>query len=566
MEKEVLNKYNHWLKCLKNIDNNDYEKLTSITNEDEVNELFYKDLEFGTGGLRGVMEVGSNRFNKYNVYKATRGLGNYLLTKFSNPSVVIGYDSRNNSSYFAKIAANVLSKLKIKVFLFSELVPTPVVSYAIRFLKCDAGIIITASHNPREYNGYKVYNNEGGQITLDEANLILNEINKIDPLIDFKEFTSSNDSNINYIYDEVMHNFIESTLKTSILKDFSNKPVRIVYTPLNGAGLKPVLETLKSAGFHDIYVPKEQEKPDGNFPTCPSPNPELRETLKLGIEECEKVDSDLLIATDPDSDRCGIGIKHNNEFILLSGNEVATLLLKFLIENTKDVKGKEIVRSIVSTSIVDKIAKDYSIEVKKVLTGFKFIGEEINRLEKEGKQNKYLFGFEESYGYLTNPEVRDKDAVNASLIISEMFYFYKKRNINLIDKLNEIYSQYGFYKNKLLTHNFLGAKGLELMNEIMNKLRNSSLSELSAFFNSEVIGVEDYLNSKACFNDDIKKIELPKSNVLIVYFKDDVSLAIRPSGTEPKLKCYIEAIADSNENAQNKVKYFENLFSKILGN
>lgn len=564
MENIVLEKYNKWRNYLKTNNEAEYHKLKSITSQDYLYDLFYKDLEFGTGGLRGIMELGSNRFNKYNVYKATRGYGNYLLSKFERPSVVIGFDSRNNSQNYAKIAANVLLNLGIKVYLFSKLIPTPIVSYAIRLLKANGGIIITASHNPKEYNGYKVYNYNGGQITLSEANLILEEINKIDALEEYIKFSEcTNNESLVEIYDAVLNSFISSTLKTSVLKDFSNKNIKIVYTPLNGTGLVPVLNTLKNAGFHEIVVPKKQEQPDGNFPTCPYPNPELKEALKLGVEECNKTNSDLLLATDPDCDRCGVGVRYKDRFVLLNGNEIATLLLQFLIE-TKKCDGKEIVRSIVSTSIVDKIASENNINVKKVLTGFKFIGEEINNLELNGKLNDFLFGFEESYGYLTNTEVRDKDAVNACLLISEMFYFYYKQNINLIEKLNSIYRRYGYCKNKLITHTFNGPSGIIKMNMIISNIRKASFERLNKLFGLEVVEVEDYLNSKSISKECNKIIDLPKSNVIIVRFKYDVSIILRPSGTEPKLKCYLEAINTNSQDACDIIEHLEGVFLTLI--
>ena len=564
MENIVLEKYNKWINYLKTNNEAEYHKLKSITSQDYLYDLFYKDLEFGTGGLRGIMELGSNRFNEYNVYKATRGYGNYLLSKFERPSVVIGFDSRNNSQNYAKIAANVLLNLGIKVYLFSKLIPTPIVSYAIRLLKANGGIIITASHNPKEYNGYKVYNYNGGQITLSEANLILEEINKIDALEEYIKFSEcTNNESLVEIYDAVLNSFISSTLKTSVLKDFSNKNIKIVYTPLNGTGLVPVLNTLKNAGFHEIVVPKKQEQPDGNFPTCPYPNPELKEALKLGVEECNETNSDLLLATDPDCDRCGVGVRYKDRFVLLNGNEIATLLLQFLIE-TKKCDGKEIVRSIVSTSIVDKIASENNINVKKVLTGFKFIGEEINNLELNGKLNDFLFGFEESYGYLTNTEVRDKDAVNACLLISEMFYFYYKQNINLIEKLNSIYRRYGYCKNKLITHTFNGPSGIIKMNMIISNIRKASFERLNKLFGLEVVEVEDFLNSKSISKECNKIIDLPKSNVIIVRFKHDVSIILRPSGTEPKLKCYLEAINTNSQDACDIIEHLERVFLTLI--
>lgn len=565
MEQAILEKYNEWLSNLKEISQEDYNHLKSINDEKTIIDLFYKDLSFGTGGLRGVMDIGSNRLNSYTIFKATYGLALYLKEHFKEPSVVIGYDSRNHSSEFALLAAKVFVALGVTPYLFKELIPTPIVSYAIRYLHAKSGIIITASHNPREYNGYKVYNELGSQITLNAAEEIYQKIQKVDPFKCYLFCTDKkHEDKIEYIKEEVIQSFIESTLRVSCLKDFSPKEVKIVYTPLNGTGRRPVVETLTRAGFTNIIIPKEQEYPDGNFTTCPYPNPEMREALTLGIQTCKTVNSDLLIATDPDCDRCGIGVKYHDDFILLSGNEVAILLLTFFTEIT-NCNNKELVRSIVSTSFVDKIAQDHDINVKLVLTGFKFIGEEINRLEQQGKANDYLFGFEESYGYLTNKDVRDKDAVNAALIISEMFYYYKQKNISLIDQLEHIYAQYGYCKNSLLTHTFAGRDGMIQMNNIMNRLRNSSLEELSSIFNSEVIAKEDYLTSKIIQKDKEDKLTLPKSDVIMLHFSNHSRLTIRPSGTEPKLKCYIEIILKDKLETEKKLEFYQNQFHAFIG-
>ena len=587
MEKETRVRYEYWLNSLKDISNEDYLKLKSIKDEDKINDLFYKDLSFGTGGLRGIMDLGSSRLNNYTIYKATMGLSLYLLDKHKDKkdeiSVVIGYDSRFNSKEFASLASLVLASNNIKVYLFKELVPTPVVSFAILKLKAKAGIIITASHNPREYNGYKVYNENGYQITLDEANLILEKINNVDTFKEFKEHTSRNyinNSLIKFIDDDILDKFIESNLNSSILTDKSNKNnFKIIYTPLNGTGRKFVPKALNKDGFSNVIIVKEQELPDPNFTTCPKPNPELKETLELGIKYLKENNADLLIATDPDADRCGVGIKrlninsNNNEIYLPSGNEIAILLLNFIIEYNlnylhKDIsyfKDKEVVRSIVSTSLVDKICLKYNIKLKTVLTGFKFIGEEINNLELNNKLDSYLLGFEESYGYLTNTDIRDKDSINASILISEMTYFYKEQGLDLVDKLDLIYKEYGYYKNILLTHNFLGEDGMNKMKKIMNNLRELNLNELSNLLKEEVKSKEDYLLSKEInINNEIKDLSLPKSDVLIINFKNNTRFMIRPSGTEPKLKCYIEVSSKSEEESNNLINKYKELFNVII--
>lgn len=566
MDEKINLCYQYWLNNLKSISTDDYQSLLSIKDEKTITDLFFKDLTFGTGGLRGVMGLGSNRLNFYTIYRATHGLALYLKSKKQYPKIVIGYDSRKNSFEFAFLVAKVMSNLGIESYLFKELIPTPIVSYAIRKLKADGGVIITASHNPREYNGYKVYNDDGSQITLKAAQEITTRINSIDLFKDYLSLTSLGETTrIHYIDEKLIDDFIQSTLRVSLLNDFSPKDVNIVYTPLNGTGLKPVLTILEKAGFKHVSVPALQRDPDENFTTCPFPNPELKEALTLGIQLCHEVNADLLLATDPDCDRCGIGVKYHDQFLLLSGNEVAILLLNFFLE-TKDCNQKEIVHSIVSTSLVDHIADKNGIEVKHVLTGFKYIGEEINRLEKEGQTDRFLFGFEESYGYLTNTEVRDKDAVNAALIIAEMFYYYKVRGINLIDKLEEIYQLYGYNKNILLWHTFAGKNGMEFMNETMHALRQMSFCQLDEFFHSTVIQIDDFLVGKQITSENKQtELTLPQSDVLIFYFNDGARLAIRPSGTEPKLKCYIEVICKEKNKVEEKLAFYQKAFERIIG-
>ena len=566
MNINALNNFNVWKNKLNAISKIDYQELLKM-NENNINDSFYKDLSFGTGGLRGKMGLGTNRINQFTIYKATRGVGLYLKTKFNRPSVVIGYDSRNHSKEYAYISANVFANLGIKVFIFNELIPTPVVSFAIRYLKASAGVILTASHNPKEYNGYKVYNEGGNQITLEEANAIITKISEIDPLDEYLKFTSLSKENsflINEIEETLIEDFIKSTKKTSLLETFSEKRIKIVYTPLNGAGYKLVPQVLKECGFKNLLVVKEQASPDGNFPTCPKPNPELKEAMELGIKLAKSSNSDLLIATDPDCDRCGVGVRYNDDFILLNGNQVAILMLNFLIKVKGNLSDKEIVRSIVSTSFVDKLAKENNIKVKEVLTGFKYIGEEMNRLERNDKLDDYLFGFEESYGYLTNKEVRDKDAVNASLFIAEMSEYYRRNGHSLIDELKNIYAKFGYNKTILLTEELDGESGLKRIDKIVQNLREMSFEKLSELFSEKVLSKEDYLISKCFYKENTSEISLPKSNVLIFKLEDETRFMIRPSGTEPKIKCYIEVNDKYEEKCNEKLERYSKLFKKVV--
>ena len=433
---DEIEKYTLW-KNQSLSDNDLTDELNSICkNSEEIKDRFYKDLTFGTGGLRGIIGAGTNRINVYTIAKATQGLANYLKKNFSKTKVAIAYDSRIKSDLFAKEAARVLAANKIKVFIYKELMPTPALSFAVRHLKCHAGIVITASHNPAEYNGYKVYGNDGCQITIDTANAVLKEINKIDIFNDVKRMTfdeAVDKKIINYIDEKDIQAFLNAVSTQSLNKNLSNKEnLNIVYTPLNGSGLKCVTETLKMNGFSNITVVSTQEKPDGNFPTCPYPNPEIKEALQEGLKLCEKINADILLATDPDCDRVGIAVKYQNEYKLLSGNEVGVLLFDYIckirLKNNAMPSNPVCIKTIVTTDMIYPIAQKYGVRIIDVLTGFKFIGEQIGLLEKSGQDNQYIFGFEESYGYLSGTHVRDKDAVNASLLICEMTAFYKNQN------------------------------------------------------------------------------------------------------------------------------------------
>lgn len=537
--------YERWLKEVK-----DDELLTELKNmsDKEIEDSFYKDLSFGTGGLRGTIGAGSNRMNIYTVAKTTQGLANYLNANYKNPSVVIGYDSRIKSDVFADVAAEVFSANGVKVEKWSTLLPVPTVSYATRYLLASAGVMITASHNPSKYNGYKVYGEDGCQITTEAAAEILAEINKVDIFNDVKKGAGAE---IKSIPDEVFTAFIEEVKNQSVLFDEEvDKNVAIVYSPLNGTGLVPVTRVLAEMGYSNVTVVEEQRNPDGNFPTCPYPNPEIKEALALGLEYCKKYNADLMLATDPDCDRVGIAVKDDDgEYQLLSGNEVGILLLDYLcsqrIKYNKMPKNPVMVKTIVTMDLGEQIANHYGVETRNVLTGFKFIGEQIGLLEKDGEVDRYIFGFEESYGYLSGSYVRDKDGVNGAYLIAEMFSFYKTKGVSLLDKLQELYATYGFAHNTLQSYTFEGASGFTKMQEIMSRIRVEGISEINGV---KVVKSLDYIEGLD---------GLPKSDVLKYYFEDNTSVVIRPSGTEPKLKTYISTCLGSKEESIKENKDFE---------
>ena len=546
-------------------------ELDSICNKsEEINDRFYKDLTFGTGGLRGIIGAGTNRINIYTIAKVTQGLANYINKKFLKAKVAIAYDSRVKSELFAKETARVLAANKIKVFMYKELMPTPALSFAVRHLKCQAGAVITASHNPAEYNGYKVYGDDGCQITTDAACAVFNEINKIDIFNDTKYmdfYTAVREKSIEYISELDINAYLDAVNELSLNKNLKNKEnLSIVYTPLNGSGLKCVSKILKMNGFSNVKVVSSQEKPNGKFPTCPYPNPEVKEALQEGLKLCEKVNADILIATDPDCDRVGIAIKHKNEYKILSGNEVGILLFDYICKMR--LKNKTIpinpiaIKTIVTTNMICPIAQKYGVEILDVLTGFKFIGEQITKLEKIGEDSRFIFGFEESCGYLSGRHVRDKDAVNTSLLICEMVSFYLNQNLTLVDVLNKLYQEFGYYKNVLKSYSFLGVAGFNKMKTIMTQLRENPPSSING---KKVVHIYDYLNRIKIFNNyDKEKISLPSADVLKFELIDNISIIIRPSGTEPKLKIYISIVTKSKykseELAQSYCQYFDNLF------
>lgn len=501
------------------------EELRSYSEKD-IEDSFYKNLSFGTGGLRGTIGAGTNRMNVHTVGKASQGLADYLNKNYEAASVVVGYDSRIKSDVFAKTAADIFAANGIQVHLWPELLPVPTVSFATRYLKADAGVMITASHNPSKYNGYKVYGADGCQITTEAATAILAEIEKLDIFADVK--MDGDASKIASIQSEVLTAFIEEVKGQSVLfGEEVDKNVAIVYSPLNGTGLVPVTRTLAEMGYSNVTVVEEQRLPDGNFPTCPYPNPEIKEAMSLGMEYAKKYNADLLLATDPDCDRVGIAVKSaHGDYVLLSGNETGLLLLDYIcsqrIKHGKMPADPVMVKTIVTMDLGERIASNYGVRTIDVLTGFKFIGEQIGMLEKAGKVDSYIFGFEESYGYLSGSYVRDKDGVNAAYLICEMFSYYKTQGISLLDKLNEIYTKYGYCLNTLHSFEFDGAAGFTKMQEIMVEFHKG----LDIIGGKKVIETLDY--SKGLNG-------LPKSDVLKFMLEDNCSVVVRPSGTEPKL-------------------------------
>lgn len=523
--------YKNWLSSVKNDKTTETELKSIENNEKEITDRFYCDLKFGTGGLRGKLGAGTNRMNVYTVGRATRGLAAYInKTASGNKSVVIAYDSRNMSRKFAFLAADIFSEAGVKAYIFNTIMPTPVLSFAVRYLKTSAGIVITASHNPKEYNGYKVYNEKGCQITDGAAKDILSEIENCGYFDKIHPYRSI----IEVLDDTIPREFLKEIRKNSLFSLSGINTPKIVYTPLNGTGNILVREILKNVGIKDIIVVPDQEKPDGNFPTCPYPNPEEKAALKLAVELADKKNADLVLATDPDADRVGIAVKTKNGYQLLNGNETGVLMENYIFSLRKKTdKTPVFVKTIVTSDMSGDIAKAYGAEVKEVLTGFKYIGETIDQLTSD---EQYVFGMEESYGYLVGTHARDKDAVSAAMIIAEMTAYYASQNKSLTEKLNELYEKYGYYKTALLSLAFLGKDGKAEMDEIVAELRKNPWQTICG----EKVTVKDYLNG---LNG------LPKSNVLAFAGKN-VKITVRPSGTEPKLKIYFQTKADSEQNAE----------------
>lgn len=548
-------------------------ELSAIENDAEaIQDRFYRDLAFGTGGLRGVIGAGTNRMNIYTVRKATQGLANYVKEAFSEPSVAISYDSRIKSTDFAKAAAEVLAANGVKVHIYTELKPTPMLSFAVRALHCSAGIMVTASHNPAKYNGYKAYGSDGCQMTIDAADAVLAKINALDIFNDVKHMPFDEAlaaGMISYIGDDVIEDYFRNVLAQGINTDLCAKSgLKIVYTPLNGTGNKPVRTILNRIGIQEVTVVKEQENPDGNFTTCPYPNPEIREALQLGLQYCDQVKPDLLLATDPDADRVGIAVPDGKGgYALFSGNEVGALLLEYICEQRiqKGTMPKHpvAVKTIVTTDIVEAICKAYGVELIEVLTGFKFIGEQIGFLEAKGEEDRYIFGFEESYGYLAGSYVRDKDAVVASMLICEMAAYYRTKGISMMQARENLYQKYGVYVHAQHSFTFEGESGMIRMQNIMEHLRTHRPEQID---NLKVIQFADYEKQVSIdlTTGTETAITLPQSNVLSFTLEQGAKVIIRPSGTEPKIKAYYTTTAATEAEAAAKKDELDAAFSSIM--
>lgn len=521
---------------------------------EERSDSFYRELAFGTGGLRGVVGAGTNRMNVFTVSKATRGLGRYLLSEFEKPSCAVSFDSRIHSRDFAELTAAVLAEMGVAVCIYPRLMPTPMLSYAVRHEGCSAGVMITASHNPAKFNGYKVYGPDGCQITLKAADLILSYIGAEETLVDhlpsFQEQMAR--GMIRYIGDDLIQDYYQAIWKLRVHP--TDQPLHIVYSPLNGTGNEPVREMLRRMGNIQVDVVKEQEKPHGCFPTAPYPNPEIREAMRLAIARTIETGADLCIATDPDCDRIGAGVRQGDEVTLISGNDMGVLLLDYVCSHRDAQAGEKppvAVKTIVTTEMAVPICRKYGVELRNVLTGFKFIGEQIGLLEQEGHPERYIFGFEESYGYLSGTDVRDKDAVNAALLVCEMAANYRAQGMTLLDKLNQLRQEHGFYGQRLLTFQYEGERGAQQMAEIMQGLR-APMAQLEA----EVLQTAsriDYLNDET---------GLPKSDVLSFQLQGGDKIIVRPSGTEPKLKAYLFARGETQDAAEKALDALETVMNR----
>jgi phosphoglucomutase len=566
-----INNYKKWIDS-EIINEESRKELLAIQHDDaEIQERFYKNLEFGTGGLRGIIGAGTNRINIYTVRKATQGLVNFINLSCSDnsKSVAIAYDSRHYSNVFAEEAALVLAANDIKAYVFESLRPTPELSFAVRHLNCDAGIVITASHNPPEYNGYKVYGSDGGQITLDMANAIISEIDKLDIFDDVKTCSKEdaiNQLKLTYIGDDIDKEYLYKIKELSVNPNISQEVVdfKIVYTPIHGTGLMPITKALSLLGYNDVNIVTAQKDPNGDFPTVKSPNPEEREALSQGIKLAEGIKADIVLGTDPDADRVGVAVRNKEgNYKLLTGNQIGALLTHYLVSNKNDINSRDaVIKTIVTSELGANIAKSYGATVFDTLTGFKFIGEKIKEFEENGEYD-FLFGYEESYGYLAGTFARDKDAVISSVLIAEMAAVYKSQRLTLLDAIDRIYQEYGYYSDALESFTFKGIDGQDKIKSIVNKFRN--LEELIKIF-PDVSIVEDYKIQERYITgtSNSERIELPSSNVIKVHLADKSWFAVRPSGTEPKLKIYYSSLGNSLYESSERLDSMKLKISKII--
>ncbi|MBM6952767.1 phospho-sugar mutase [Enorma phocaeensis] len=509
-------------------------------NEDAITDAFFQDLEFGTAGLRGTLGAGTNRMNIYTVGRATQGFAEYLVKNFENPTVAIARDSRNNGELFVKTAAAIFAANGVTAKLYPKISPVPTLSWAVRYLGCSGGVCVTASHNPAQYNGYKAYGPDGCQIASEVADAISAAIAGVDmwngiKTMDFDEAVEQ--GKIEWIADDCLEAYYDAVVDKSVScltdEQVAEAPLKLVYTPLNGTGLIPVTTVLNKVGITDITIVPEQKDPDGNFPTCPYPNPEIREAMQKGIDLCQEVQPDLLLATDPDADRVGVACQDGDDYTLLTGNEMGVLLLDYICKmraaRGEDLSRKVAVTTIVSSAMVDALAAEYGFEMRRCLTGFKYIGDIITSLSDAGEVDRFIFGFEESYGYLSGDHVRDKDAVNASMLICQMAQYYKLEGKNLVQAMRDLYEKYGYYHNKTISLSYPGADGAAKMAGIMAGLRAEAPTEIAG---SKVEAVVDY-------GEGVNG--LPKANVIEFDLEGGNKAIVRPSGTEPKIKLYIFA-------------------------
>ncbi|OUO35934.1 phospho-sugar mutase [Olsenella sp. An290] len=539
-------------------------------NEDKLFDAFYRDLAFGTAGLRGTLGVGTNRMNVYVVAQATQGVADYLNAHYENPTLALARDSRNKGEDFQRVAAGVLAANGIHVYVYPRIEPVPTLSFAVRHLGTSAGIVLTASHNPAPYNGYKVYNDNGGQITDEAAAEISANIAKVDPfnvrIMDFEEGIER--GLIEWTPEEVLDAFIESIKKVSVPGFKASEDYSVVYTPLNGTGMELVTRILKELGVDKVSVVPEQANPDGNFPTCTYPNPEFRAALDLALKLAEEVKPNLVVATDPDADRMGTAIPHDGDYVLLSGNEMGVLLMDWLAtmaaERGEDVARKVAVSTIVSSSMPDALARDWGFEMRRVLTGFKYIGDQIDQLKDEGEEDRFLMGFEESYGYLVGTHARDKDAIVATMLCVEMASYYAEKGMDLYEAMDALYQKYGYYLNGTVNASFPGAAGADKMAAIMAGLRENPPAEIAGY---KVTGMTDYATGPEMPRVSGLQKEaaqtLPPANVIEFRLEDDNKVIFRPSGTEPKVKAYLfskgatraesEAVRDKLQAAAEKI-------------